>query len=152
MNGIKLLERKAKSLGIFPFLLSIFSPHIKSDFMCTCCGLQEWLKSIISFLLAACWVKSFYVDHSFSDVKSATCVSSRDVSFSRPIQHGALGTLLLFRPFYKLSPVRQKPRRKTDERVHAGMRGTSGDNAQIHRLLPRDWLPILRGIQRGQRQ
>lgn len=31
------------------------------------------------------------------------------------------------------------------------MRETSGDNAQVHRLLPRDWLPVLHGIQRGQK-
>lgn len=45
-----------------------------------------------------------------------------------------------------------KPRRKADGRVHAGMRATSEEDDQVHRLLPRDWLSVLRGVQRGQRQ
>lgn len=65
-------------------------------------------------------------------------MNAREISSSRPIQHGAVGTLLLFRRSYKLSQYDLKYRTDTDERIHAGMRETSGDNAQVHRLLPRD--------------
>lgn len=48
--------------------------------------------------------------------------------------------------------VEVKLRTATDERVQAGMSEKSRDNAKNHRLLPRNWLSVLHGIQREQRR